>query len=151
MEGDDWLLLAKDVPALCSRWSQVCCSAGRVVDTAHGKKRGVRAGAYGGYGGHGLGKMVWVYMGCWFEYKQGLLREKGSLCAEGKSWLRKGEERSSNPTLFIGRGRGKSCIYWGKIAALDSVGKHLNRWLKVYTSSCQIWQLKAVNCPRWPL
>ncbi|KAJ6855216.1 hypothetical protein NC651_040016 [Populus alba x Populus x berolinensis] len=33
MEGDDWLLLAKDVPALCSRWSQVCCSAGRVVDT----------------------------------------------------------------------------------------------------------------------
>ncbi|KAJ6952160.1 hypothetical protein NC653_041345, partial [Populus alba x Populus x berolinensis] len=60
---------------------------------AHGKKRGVRAGAYGGYGGHGLGKMVWVYMGCWFEYKQGLLREKGSLCAEGKSWLRKGEER----------------------------------------------------------
>lgn len=59
--------------------------------------------------------------------------------------------RSSNPTLFIGSGRGKSCLCCGKITALDSVGKHLNRWLKVRTSSCQIWQLQAVNCPRWPL
>ena len=83
MEGDDWLLLAKDVPALCSRWSQVCCSAGRVVDTVLRRVDFcflalffcflVRAGAYGGDGGHGLGKMVWVYMGCWFEYKQSLL------------------------------------------------------------------------------
>jgi hypothetical protein len=32
-EGDDWLLLTKDVPARCSRWSQVCRSAGRVADT----------------------------------------------------------------------------------------------------------------------
>ena len=59
--------------------------------------------------------------------------------------------RSSNPILFIGCGRGQSCLCWEKIAALDSVGKHLNRGLKVCTSSCQIWQLKAVNCPRWPL
>ena len=59
--------------------------------------------------------------------------------------------RSSNPILFIDCGRGQSCLRWEKIAALDSVGKHHNRWLKVCTSSCQIWQLKAVNCPRWPL
>jgi hypothetical protein len=24
VEEDDWLLLTKDVPARCSRWSQVC-------------------------------------------------------------------------------------------------------------------------------
>ena len=35
--------------------------------------------------------------------------------------------RSSNPTLFIGSGRGQSCLSCGKITALDSVGKHLNR------------------------
>ena len=29
----------------------------------------------------------------------------------------------SNPPLFIGGGRGQSCLYWGKIPALDSVGK----------------------------
>jgi len=33
VEGDDWLLLTKDVTARCSRWRQVCHSAGRVVDT----------------------------------------------------------------------------------------------------------------------
>ncbi|KAJ6982530.1 hypothetical protein NC653_025597 [Populus alba x Populus x berolinensis] len=111
MEGDDWLLLAKDVPALCSRWSQVCCSAGRVVDTAHGKKRGVRAGAYGGYGGHGLGKMVWVYMGCWFEYKQGAAEGEGKLVCRGKVLAEKGggavtavvERESCAGCLLVGR------------------------------------------------
>nr|TKR65753.1 hypothetical protein D5086_0000317770 [Populus alba] len=33
VEGDDWLLLTKDVPARCSRWSQVCRSAGHAADT----------------------------------------------------------------------------------------------------------------------
>jgi hypothetical protein len=47
--------------------------------------------------------------------------------------------------------RGLYCLRCGKITAFDSVGKHLNHWLKVCTSSCQIWQLQAVNCPRWPL
>jgi len=59
--------------------------------------------------------------------------------------------RSSTEILFIGGVRGLYCQRCGKITALDSVGKHLNRWLKVCTSSCQIWQLQAVNCPRWPL
>nr|TKR84911.1 hypothetical protein D5086_0000252640 [Populus alba] len=82
----------KDVPALCSRWEP------EMVTAAMAGRLTVRKGSEGWclrgiWCGHGLGKMVWVYMGCWFEYKQGLLREKGSLCAEGKSWLRKGEER----------------------------------------------------------
>jgi hypothetical protein len=36
-----------------------------------------------------------------------------------------------NPPLFIGGGRGKSCLHWGKLSTLDSVGKDPNRWLKV--------------------
>ncbi|KAG6771019.1 hypothetical protein POTOM_022362 [Populus tomentosa] len=32
VEGNDWLLLTKDVSPRCSRWSQVCRSAGRVAD-----------------------------------------------------------------------------------------------------------------------
>jgi hypothetical protein len=29
-----------------------------------------------------------------------------------------------------GGGRGQSCLYWGKIATLDSAGNDLNCWLK---------------------
>jgi hypothetical protein len=43
-----------------------------------------------------------------------------------------------NPFLFIGGGSGQSCLQWGEIAALDSVGKDLNRWFKVGILSCQI-------------
>jgi hypothetical protein len=38
-----------------------------------------------------------------------------------------------------------------KRAILSILGKIFSPWFKVCTSSCQIWQLKAVNCPRWPL
>jgi hypothetical protein len=39
---------------------------------------------------------------------------------------------------FIGGGREKSYLHWGKISALDSVGKDLNRWFKIGILSYQI-------------
>jgi len=79
---------------------------------------------------------------------QKLGEDAGFLADFGPQFL---PPRSSTEILFIGGVRGLYCQRCGKITALDSVGKHLNRWLKVCTSSCQIWQLQAVNCPRWPL
>jgi len=46
--------------------------------------------------------------------------------------------RAWNLPLFISGGIGQSCLHWGKIAALDSVGKDPNRWFKVGIPSCQI-------------
>jgi hypothetical protein len=40
--------------------------------------------------------------------------------------------------MKLGDGRGKSCLYWGKNSALDSVGKDPNRWLKVVMVHYQI-------------
>jgi hypothetical protein len=48
--------------------------------------------------------------------------------------------RPWNPPLFINGRKGQSCLHWGKIIALDSVGKNLNRWLKVGIMSCQIYR-----------
>jgi len=50
---------------------------------------------------------------------------------------------SWNPPLFIGGGKGKSCLHWRNISALDLVGKDYNRWFKVGNMNCQIWQFKA--------
>jgi hypothetical protein len=49
--------------------------------------------------------------------------------------------RPSNPPLFIGGGRGQSCLYWRKIAALDSNGKDPNHWLKSAAAGCLSWPL----------
>jgi len=54
--------------------------------------------------------------------------------------------RPSNPPLFIGGGRGKSCLQWRKISALDSDGKDPNRWLKVGMVHCQIVKSAAAGC-----
>jgi len=59
-----------------------------------------------------------------------------------------------NPPLFIGGGRGQSCLHWGKISALDSDGKDLNRWFKVGIMSCQICrkrltELTSLGWHRW--
>ena len=43
----------------------------------------------------------------------------------------------SNPPLFIGGERRQSFSCWGKISALDSLGKDSNRWLKVGMVHCQ--------------
>jgi len=43
-----------------------------------------------------------------------------------------------NAALFISGGRGKSCLHWEKISALDSVAKDPNRWFKLASLSCQI-------------
>jgi hypothetical protein len=51
--------------------------------------------------------------------------------------------RPSTPPLFIGGGRGQSCLYREKISALDYVGKDPNRWFKVASLSCQICRKKA--------
>jgi len=59
--------------------------------------------------------------------------------------------RPSNPPLFIGGGRGKSCLQWRKISALDSDGKDPNRWLKVDMVHCQIVKSAAAGCLSWPL
>ena len=45
--------------------------------------------------------------------------------------------RLSNPPLFIGGGRGKSCLHWKKNSALDSVEKDTNCWFKVDMVHCQ--------------
>jgi len=44
-----------------------------------------------------------------------------------------------NPLLFIGGGRGTSCLYQGPILALDSSGKNLNCWLKGVFMVCENW------------
>jgi hypothetical protein len=46
--------------------------------------------------------------------------------------------RPWNPSLFIGGGRGQSCLHWKKIASLDSIGKDPDRWFKVGVLSYQI-------------
>jgi len=48
-----------------------------------------------------------------------------------------------NPPLFIEDGRGQSCLHRRKLSALNSVRNDRNRWFKVGTMNCQIWQLKA--------
>jgi hypothetical protein len=59
--------------------------------------------------------------------------------------------RPSNPPLFIGGGRGQSCLQWRKISALDSDGKDPNRWLKLGMVHCQIVKCAAAGCLSWPL
>ena len=65
--------------------------------------------------------------------KRGWLQENWAVMADFRPTLCVlfSPHRSSKDVLFIGSGRGQSCICWGKISALDSAGKHLNRWLKV--------------------
>jgi hypothetical protein len=53
--------------------------------------------------------------------------------------------RPWNAPLFIGGGRGTFCILWCQILVFGLVGKHPNRWFKVCTSNCQIWQSKAAR------
>jgi len=50
-----------------------------------------------------------------------------------------------NAALFIGGGRGTFCLQWCQIVAFGLVGKHPNRWFKMCTSNCQIWQSKAAR------
>jgi len=57
----------------------------------------------------------------------------------------------SNPPLYIGGGRGQSCLQWRKISALDSDGKDPNRWLKVCMMHYQIVKSAAAGCLSWPL
>jgi hypothetical protein len=86
-------------------------------------------------------------------------REKEKKCAEtGKKlvfWLTLdpifSSLRPSNPPLFIGGGRGQSCLQWRKISALDSDEKDPNRWLKVGMVHCQIVKSAAAGCLSWPL
>jgi hypothetical protein len=53
--------------------------------------------------------------------------------------------RPWNAPLFIAGGRGTFCLWWCQILAFGLVGKHPNRWFKVCTSNCQIWQSKAAR------
>jgi len=53
--------------------------------------------------------------------------------------------RPWNPPLFIGGGRGQSCLHWRKITALDSVGNDLNNWFKVGILSCQIYRKRLIE------
>ena len=46
--------------------------------------------------------------------------------------------RPSNPPVFIGDGRGQSCLHCDKISALDLVRKDPNRWFKGGNVHCQI-------------
>jgi len=86
-------------------------------------------------------------------------REREKKCAEtGKKlvfWLTLDPIFSSlgpsNPPLFIGSGRGQSCLQWRKLSALDSDEKDPNRWLKVGMVHCQIVKSAAAGCLSWPL
>jgi len=53
--------------------------------------------------------------------------------------------------LFIGLERGQSCLQWGKNISPWFDLSDPNRWLKVCTSNCQIWQSKAADWTRWPI
>ena len=53
--------------------------------------------------------------------------------------------RPWNPSLFIGGGRGQSCLHEGKIFSPWFDWRHSNRWFKICTSNCQIWQSKAAR------
>jgi hypothetical protein len=94
---------------------------------------------------------VVVAPGSWTTYCDGVgggrrpwWRERSSCCEPEKDDffltldINLSSLRSWNPPLFIGGGRGQSCLYWGKHSALDSVGKDPNRWLKVVMVHYQI-------------
>jgi len=53
--------------------------------------------------------------------------------------------RPWNPPLFIGGGRGQSYLHRGKIFSPWFDWKNPNRWFKVCTLNCQIWQSKAAQ------
>jgi len=56
--------------------------------------------------------------------------------------------RTWNLILFIGVEEGNLVFTGKQIPALDSIGKDLNRWLKVGMVHCQF---AAAGCLRWPL
>jgi len=71
----------------------------------------------------------------------------GCLFVNFRPWFLLSQGMESTP-IYKG-GRGRFCLYWCQILAIDSNRKDLNRWFKVAIMKCQI--LATEGYLSWPL
>jgi len=97
VEEDDWLLLTKDAPARCSRWSQVCCPLSLLVlgavtdETGNG---GPLVGRYFSSISHVARREGWLLLILLLRLRKGVASagsttapEEGYGCGGGYSWV----------------------------------------------------------------